>query len=278
MTAWKNPAQQSDSLASQLLQKQPGDDGAGVGTNPAASHVAWLQGQKVAYELRRSARRSLGLEVNPQGLLVRAPRRMSTARIAAGLNDKAGWILTKLHEVRAQAQQERRRRIIWRDGVQLPWLGGVMTIRLDARVGRRPVLETGISPEPSLLRLPLPPEVTADQVARATRRWLQGQARRLYTQRLDHYAPLLAVHWRSLKLSSARTRWGSASSTGDIRLHWQLMHCGLDLIDYVVVHELAHLLEMNHGPRFWAHVARILPDYRQRRQRLQQTRLPIWPD
>ena len=72
-----------------------------------------------------------------------------------------------------------------------------------------------------------------------------------------------------LSLSSARTRWGCCSASG-IRLNWRLIHLPLDLVDYVVAHELAHLREMNHSARFWAEVARLCPDWRERRAALKK--------
>ena len=81
---------------------------------------------------------------------------------------------------------------------------------------------------------------------------------------------------QSLQLSSARTRWGSASARGVIRLHWGLLHFAPELVDYVVVHELCHLREMNHSVRFWQLVESILPDYRRLRQQLKAVRLPVW--
>jgi predicted metal-dependent hydrolase len=87
---------------------------------------------------------------------------------------------------------------------------------------------------------------------------------------LAHYAPQVGVHFRDFALSSATTRWGSCSSTGTIRLNWRLIHFSLDVIDYVVVHELAHLREMNHSPRFWAVVEAVMPDYRHARATLKR--------
>ena len=99
------------------------------------------------------------------------------------------------------------------------------------------------------------------------------EARRIFLERLDHFAPRLGVRYRCLKLSSAQTRWGSASADGSIRLNWRLVHLSLDMIDYVVAHELSHLREMNHSPDFWGVVASVLPDYDQRRQALRRVRL-----
>ena len=102
------------------------------------------------------------------------------------------------------------------------------------------------------------------------------QARRHFTARLDAFAPLMGVRWQKLALSSARTRWGSASANGSIRLNWRLMHFRPPVVDYVVVHELAHLHEMNHSPRFWAHVQAQLPGYTALRAELHSQTPPVW--
>ena len=74
----------------------------------------------------------------------------------------------------------------------------------------------------------------------------------------------------SIRLSNARSRWGSCHTSGRISLNWRLIHLPSHLIDYVVVHELAHLVEMNHSPRFWAVVARVIPDYAARRREIRK--------
>ena len=89
-------------------------------------------------------------------------------------------------------------------------------------------------------------------------------------QRLNHFAPLLGVQWRSLSLGTARTRWGSARADGSIRLNVGLIRVAPALVDYVVVHELSHLREMNHSPRFWAIVASVLPNHADLRKLLKR--------
>jgi predicted metal-dependent hydrolase len=84
------------------------------------------------------------------------------------------------------------------------------------------------------------------------------------------------VAYTRLSLSSAQTRWGSASSNGTIRLNWRLIHFPMSSIDYVVAHELAHLREMNHSPRFWDVVRSVLPDYEQLRGSLRGDGLPVF--
>ena len=102
------------------------------------------------------------------------------------------------------------------------------------------------------------------------------QASRVFTERMEHYAPLLGVHWKKLSLSSASTRWGTASADGGIRLNWRLIHFRLPVIDYVVAHELSHLRVMDHSPRFWDTVASVVPDYQVLRSQLRDDALPPW--
>ena len=100
------------------------------------------------------------------------------------------------------------------------------------------------------------------------------QAKALFIERLNHYAPRLDVQWRKLSLSSAGTLWGTAHSDGSIRLNWRLVHFRLPVIDYVVAHELSHLRVMDHSPRFWETVKTVVPDYSELRGQLRTRRLP----
>ena len=93
---------------------------------------------------------------------------------------------------------------------------------------------------------------------------------------MDHFAPLLGVQWRKLALSSAGTRWGSARADGAIRLHWRLVHLRMDVIDYVVAHELSHLRVMDHSPRFWDTVGSVVPHYAQLKGQLKDESIPQW--
>jgi predicted metal-dependent hydrolase len=104
---------------------------------------------------------------------------------------------------------------------------------------------------------------------------LQRQARRIFEDRCKHFAQQLQVRVTRLSLSSAQTRWGSASAEGSIRLNWRLIHFAMPSIDYVVAHELAHLREMNHSARFWDVVKSVMPDYEQARGTLKDGMVPL---
>ena len=119
-----------------------------------------------------------------------------------------------------------------------------------------------------MLWLGVPALADAQLIRERVQRWLHVQALEVFGERLPVYAAKLGVEFRAYALSSAATRWGSCSSDGKIRLNWRLIHFPVHVIDYVVAHELAHLREMNHSPRFWATVESIFPDFREARHTL----------
>lgn len=246
--------------------------------HPRANRELQLGACRIRYELRRAQRRSIGFTVSPEGLSVSAPRALAESEIEAALQGKRAWILRKLAEQAQRAQALQRSRVAWGDGALLPVLGTPVRIVLGARRGLV-VLQEAPAPAGEAvsreLQLGLPPGASPQDIGEAVRRWLLREARRVFEARLAHFAPQLGVRCTRLSLSSARTRWGSASAQGAIRLNWRLVHLALPLIDYVVVHELAHLREMNHGPRFWALVASVLPDYAQARDALRHSLPPL---
>lgn len=246
--------------------------------HPQANRRIVLGGTPVAYLFRRGKRRTIGLSIGAEGLQVSAPRWTPLTEIEAALHDKARWVLAKLAEARQRQAAQQGARIDWRDGAALPYLGAPLTLRLDPRQqhGRAGAVLQSALPEGPILWLGLPASASAQQVQDVAQAWLLGQARRLFAARLDHFAPLMGVRWQRLTLSSAGTRWGSASADGSIRLNWRLIHLDAALIDYVVVHELAHLHEMNHSPRFWAWVAQACPDYLALRAALKAQAAPLW--
>ena len=241
--------------------------------HPRASRRIQLGHTDVAYAFRRAKRRTIGMAVGPDGLEVSAPRWVSVGEVELALREKADWIARKLVEMDERQQQLGAARIDWRDGVVIPYLGNDLQVVLDSTQA----LKKGAAHlDGAVLRLGLPMHADAAQIRDAAQAWLMRQAKTLFTQRLDHFAPQLQVQWRKLSLSSAATRWGSAGADGGIRLNWRLIHHKLDIIDYVVAHELSHLRVMNHSPQFWETVESVVPDYAKRRRVLREQLLPPW--
>lgn len=252
----------------------------GLRRHPQANRETVLEGVAVAFLLRRGRRRSIGFSISADGLVVSAPAWVPLYEVDAALQAKSAWVVRKLQEVVARQHSLQAARIVWQDGASLPYLGGALRLVLAARpdttgAGAQLAPAAGDG-APRCLHLGLPAHATAEQIRDTVQAWLMRQARQLFTERLQHFAPLLGVQWRKLSLSSAGTRWGSASSNGAIRLHWRLIHFSLPTIDYVVAHELSHLRVMDHSPRFWDTVATLVPDYAERRQALKQQVLPPW--
>lgn len=266
--------------------------------HPRATRETVLDGILVAYEFRRSKRKTIGFSAGADGLTVSAPKWVPLYEIDKAVLEKSGWILAKLQETRARHQRLESARIEWKDGTTLPFLGDQVIVVIDPRhafggVGAE--LKTRTSTAEVLLQgnedaangtLPgvaqltlhvgLPHHATPEQIRDAVQAWLMRQAKRIFTERLDHFAPHLGVQWRKLSLSSAGTRWGSASADGSIRLNWRLIHFKQSVIDYVVVHELSHLRVMDHSPRFWDTVRAVVPDYAELRGQLKDEAIPRW--
>ena len=266
-----------------LAARAPAIDAAIRFGHPRANREIRLGNGLVAYEFTRAKRRTIGFSVGPEGLVVRAPRWVSVADVQSALLEKSAWILRKLDETRERSARLASNRITWQDGVEIPFLGEPVKLVLDPAQrlsGAGAQLHNGVAPDggkpPLSLHLGLPQLAAPEQIRDATQAWLMRQARRIFTERMDHFAPLLGVQWRKLALSSAGTRWGSARADGAIRLHWRLVHLRMDVIDYVVAHELSHLRVMDHSPRFWDTVGSVVPHYAQLKGQLKDESIPQW--
>lgn len=246
-------------------------------SHPQANRQALLGPAVVDYLFKRAKRRSIGFVVAADGLVVSAPRWVPLAEVDNAVRDKSGWILRKLGEAQSRQQRMADARIVWQDGAELPFLGQRIRLVLDPAHRFAGGGGAALDAERGVLQLALPGSAAPEQIRDTVQAWLMRQAKRLFTERLQHYAPQLGVQWTRLTLSSAGTRWGSASSSGAIRLNWRLIHLRLSIIDYVVVHELSHLRVMDHSPRFWDTVASIVPDYAALRGQLKDEPIPQWP-
>ena len=251
--------------------------------HPQANRQILLRHTRVAYHFKRAKRRTIGMVVGPDGLVVSAPRWVVLTEVESALQEKGDWIVRKLDEMRERSQRMAQQTMVWQEGSCLPFLGENMVLVLDpahqfqeAGASLLPRNPDAAPDVPHRLCLGLPHHADPAQIRDAVQAWLMRQAKRIFTERLNHFAPRLQVQWKKLSLSSASTRWGTASADGAIRLNWRLVHFKMDVIDYVVAHELSHLRVMNHGPQFWETVGTVMPDYAQRRQLLKDDSLPRW--
>jgi predicted metal-dependent hydrolase len=218
-----------------------------------------IDGVAVEYTLKRSRRRrSITLTIDEDGLRVGAPWRASQSRIDTVLVTHARWISRKLLEWQARRPPP----FTWQAGSTVMALGEPLTLTVEGAItapvrdGSRLCVNADAGDSAALEEL-----VTA---------WLRDTAQTWFEQRAAHFSRVLDVRVQSIRLSNARTRWGTCHPDGRVHLNWRLIQAPPALIDYVVVHELAHLREPNHSPRFWTWVGSVLPDYKERRRALRR--------
>ena len=222
-----------------------------------------IGGRIIDYRLKSGARR-LSMTIDERGLRIGAPRRIALTGIEAFVQEHGDWVLKKLDELAAASHP---RHLTIKDGVRLPLLGGDAEVRVLPGANRVRWIA-------DVLVLEARPEADLAQLAK---RALQKRALTHFTGRLAHFSGQLDLAAPKLALSSAHTRWGSCSKQSGIRVNWRLIHLPPHLGDYVVAHEVAHLLEMNHSPRFWSVVGSLYPEWKAARSELKQraTSLPI---
>ena len=213
-----------------------------------------LGGRLIEYHFARRRRRTLAITVDASGLRVSVPLRAPWREIETFLRDKQRWILAKLD---AWSRVPRPPVLRGVSGETLPLFG--MPALLEVRPGRRHV-------EQRDSRIVLHARTRPLDVLVA---WLKHRALEALTPRTGHYAALLGLPAPRVALSHARTQWGVCTEGGAIRLSWRLVHVEPQLADYVVAHEVAHLVEMNHSRRFWSLLARLYPGWRDARERLE---------
>ena len=211
----------------------------------------------VGYIIKRSRCASITLTIDEQGLRVGAPWQASQRAIENQVRKHGAWVLGKL----AAWQERRAPPPRWQDGEMLMLLGE--PLRLTLAPAPRTTVRNG-----GQLLVGASAQRPPDEVATQVIVWLREQALGCFRNRVAHYLPLLAVPAPEIRLSNARTRWGSCHRDGRISLNWRLIQVPLRLVDYVIVHELAHLREMNHSPRFWQTVGRAIPDYAARKREI----------
>ncbi len=207
-----------------------------------------------------SRRKTIALVVDSEGkLIIRAPESATKREINALVKKHTDWIIKKQAEVLESQEKFAPHQFV--EGEEFYFLGE--TYRLKFTRSRKYLIRIR---EESL------------QVSRSARwymeeaieDWYKREARYVFNERVSYYAEKYDFSYRKLKLSSAKRRWGSCSSNGNINLTWRLVMMPLEIIDYVVVHELCHLREHNHSKAFWGQVEKILPNYKERRKWLKE--------
>ncbi|NPV55044.1 MAG: M48 family metallopeptidase [Anaerolineae bacterium] len=213
-----------------------------------------------ANQIIRTRRKSIAIIIEPGGrVVVRAPLYATDHQIAQFLALKADWVQAAVDKMRRLPPRQPKKR--YRAGEEFLLLGETLRLKI-VEGGRSAVTRQGGY---LCLRRDFQPRAKAALTA-----WYRQQARRVLTERVEHFARRHGFTYSKVRISSARTRWGSCSTLGTLSFTWRLVMAPLEVIDYVVVHELVHTRVRNHSKGFWAAVAVLMPDYKARRAWLKQ--------
>jgi len=208
------------------------------------------------YTLKRSRRRTAAIHIKDGGVEVRAPLRMPAREIDAFVMSKEKWINDNLAKQREQ--KARRESFIVDYGRTALFRGGEYPIAAWGR--KRPGFDGAA--------FLMPRGLSTGEIKDACVKVYRKLAKDYLTERAFEIARHMGAKPASVRVGSAKTRWGSCSAKKNISLSWRLIMADDEVIDYVIVHEIIHLAEMNHSARFWSAVEGALPDYRERRARL----------
>ncbi|MCL1976167.1 MAG: M48 family metallopeptidase [Firmicutes bacterium] len=211
----------------------------------------------IAYDLIRSQRQTIGIYIRQNlTVQVRAPWRMPEADIDSFVRSSEKWIIEHLAQIEQQNTVRAAFKLNYGDTVLL--MGKKYPI--NARTGNH----AGFNGESFYL----PPSLMPVQIKETLIQIYRNIAKKILSAKAFTYAANINIMPASVKITGAKTRWGSCSNKNSLNFSWRLIMADESVIDYVVVHELAHILEHNHSPRFWAIVKNILPDYQERQNRL----------
>lgn len=221
-----------------------------------------VDGVRLCYRIQVSARRrTLCLRLFPNGQMqVVVPRYARLTDIRRFIGLRGAWIERQRAALRSQPLRAFDPCV---HGTMLPLLGAELVLCHQMHTAKRPV---AVRHDNTLVV----PASTSEQARPLVEAWYRRAAHDYVHQRMAYYAPLVGRAPARITIRGQKTRWGSCSAGASISINWRLMQASPDIVDYVIVHELCHLLQANHAPRFWREVARVLPDYETRRRRLRE--------
>ncbi len=211
-------------------------------------------------QLIRTKRRTISIQISSNGeLIVRAPTRCSYAQIEKVVQDRIGWI--RVHQERILKNNAINSNII--SYREVMFLGVTKPIIFDSKTKKIEYHETHFTINEKYAE-------NIPKIKKLVIGFMVEQAQEILINRVNYFANLMQLLPQSLSICNSKRVWGSCSKEADIKLNWRLIMLPPDLIDYVVVHELSHIIEFNHSKLFWKLVGSVLPNYKERRALLKK--------
>ncbi len=209
-------------------------------------------------QIVRSKRKTLAIIIKNDGaLIVRAPMRTTDQRIKEFVEEHHAWIEKKQAEIKSIVLLSPKQYV---PGEMFMFLGESHPLEIVKDQEKYLVLNGSFKLA----------EKAANRAETVFARWYREQAKQILKERVDLYASQYGFQYQGIKITSAKTRWGSCSSKGSLNFSWRLIGAPLEQVDYVVVHELVHTIHHNHSKRFWKSVEKVIPDYKERKKWLRK--------
>ena len=225
---------------------------------------------RINYRLRRSGRKkTLSIAVDPiEGVIVTAPRELDADRIHAMISRRAAWIASKLREIGDLSSDVGVREFV--SGESFPYLGRNHRLKLIRRRGARTTVRVQRGRFEVRVDSLLSEWKQTETIRDALSNWYRQHAEDRLAERAVALSSRLGVSPPTILIRDQQRRWASCDSRGRVRVNWRIVMAPMKLVDYVIAHELCHLIRRDHSPAFWKLLRTVLPDYQARRARLKR--------
>lgn len=228
----------------------------------ATASVKTIQSSEITARLIRSRRKTACINVREGEVSIRVPLRFPETAAVAFIDSKSSWIKQKLQEQQQVIAANQRS---FTEGEMLRYLGG--SYQLVIRSAEQPLV--CISDDTVQVHLPTA-EQSTESIRGALINWYRQQAKSILEGKVEQFKLMIRVEPEKLTIRTCKSRWGSCSASGRLMFNWKIIMAPEAVVDYLVVHELCHMLEHNHSQLFWQQVERVLPEYRQQRRWLKE--------
>jgi len=228
-------------------------------------HKINLGDKTLNYEIIRTDRKTIGLGIDESKLItVRAPKKIEQEKVMSVLKDKSSWILEKIKEIDSIKPAPKPKEFL--SGEKLPYLGRRYRLKVEKDEGIKRV-EVKLYKGKFYIEYPGDYNSESERIEgirEAVVNWYREHARVKLKERIEEYKEQLDVEPNKVFIKNQKTRWGSCSSRKNLNFNWKIIMAPMSIADYVVAHELTHLLYDNHSKEFWQTLGSVIPDYEER--------------
>jgi len=224
-----------------------------------------IKDNEIAYTVTKTKRKTIGITINMYGeVKVAAPLHISEKQIGEIIRKKADWIIRKVNEVKKMNSNIVYKKYV--SGEKILYLGKEYALEIAEMGTRKDEVYIQDDTISVYIKHGLTEESKKQAIKEELIKWYRQRFAEIIKERIEKFSQQLKVIPCKVVIKDQKTRWGSCSKKGNINLNWRLVMAPIDIIDYVVVHELCHLKVMNHSKDFWNLVESILPSCREKRE------------